>query len=259
MLYDDEYIERVIKGRYSEYVGQGEIHLNLLEKVLFYILKFGMIIIYGIIFVICRIPILSSLFETFARTYSRGAIGFYFRGAYYKNKLKRMGKNVFIDLGVTIWEPGNVEIDDYSHLDTYVTVLGGSKGHGYVQIGKYVHVTSYCVLSGRGGIKLGDYSGIAAGSKIFSATNYYENLAQPSNELLSLSGAAPPNKQYVIEKPVIIDDYAFIGLDSIVLPGVKIGKAAIVGANSLVIEDIPPFSIAVGSPAKVIKHRPQIQ
>jgi len=259
MLYDDEYIARAIKGHYADYDGKSEIHLNFLEKILLYILKFGMVISYGIIFVLCRIPILSSLFETFARTYSRGAVGFFLRGAYYKNRLKRMGRNVFIDLGVTIWEPGNVEIDDYSFFDTYITVLGGGKGHGFVQIGKYVDVASYCLIAGRGGIKLGDHIGIGAGSKILSGTHHYKDPTGEDNKLLGGSILEPADKHHVVEKPVTIEDYAWMGVNSTVLPGVKIGKAAVIGANSLVNEDIPPFSIAVGSPARVIKRRPQIQ
>jgi len=226
MLYDDEYIGRAIKGEYVEYNGEGEIHLNFLQKILLYILKFGMVISYGIIFVLCRLPLLSSLYETFARIYSRGAVGFFLRGAYYKNKLKRMGKNVFIDLGVTIWEPGNVEIDDCSYLDAYITVYGGGKGHGFVQIGKYVDIASHCVLAGRGGLKLGDHIGIGAGSKIISGTHHYKDPEGEDNKLFGGSILEPTDKHYVVEKPVTIEDYAWMGINCVVLPGVKIGKAA---------------------------------
>lgn len=47
----------------------------------------------------------------------------------------------------------------------------------------------------------------------------------------------------------------WIGTQSIILSGVKIGNGAVIGANSVVTSDIPPFAIAVGSPAKVIKYR----
>jgi acetyltransferase-like isoleucine patch superfamily enzyme len=253
VLYDDEYIIGAIRRDYS---GAAEIRPSIRERLFLYVLKFGMAVVYGLVFVVCRIPLLSSIFERFARTYSRGAVGFFLRGAYYKNRLKKMGRNVFIDLGVTIWMPENVEIGDYSHIDTYVTILGGARGHGGVQIGKCVHVVSSSVLSGRGGIHVGDYVSIAAGSKIYSATHYYENPEDRGGKLLSMSAAAPMDMQYVIEKPVVIEEYASIGLNSIVLPGVTIGKAAVIGAGSLVKTDIPPFGVAVGSPAKVIKQRP---
>lgn len=252
MLYDSEYIARAVKGRYQQ---EDEISLTFLDRLLIQFLKAGMVSCYLAIAILCRIPLLSSLYETFARSYSRGAVGFFLRGAYYKNKLKKMGKNVFIDVGVTIWEPGNVEIDDHSFIDTYVTILGGRKGHGFVQVGKYVEVASNCVLAGRGGIKLGDHVGIGAGGKIYSGSHLYRDPDREDTELLSGSILAPLDKQHVVEKPVIMEDYAWMGVNCAVIPGVTIGKGAVIGAGSVVNNDIPPFSIAVGSPAKVIKKR----
>ena len=52
---------------------------------------------------------------------------------------------------------------------------------------------------------------------------------------------------------VIIKDGAHIGIGAIIMPGVTIGEGAVIGAGSVVTKDIPPYSIAVGSPAKVIK------
>jgi acetyltransferase-like isoleucine patch superfamily enzyme len=252
-LYDDEYIMRGLKGSYQV---EDELHATFADRIGVAVLKSGMAICYVLICIICKVPILSSLYETFARSYSRGSVGFFLRGAYYKNRLKSMGKNVFIDVGVTIWQPGNVEIDDYSFVDTYVTILGGRKGHGYVKIGKYVEVASNCVLAGRGGIKLGDHVGLGAGSKIYSGTHLYKDPDREDTELMSGSILAPMDKQYVVEKPVIFEDYAWMGVNSAAIPGVTIGKGAIIGAGSVVNSDIPAFSVAVGSPAKVIKKRP---
>jgi acetyltransferase-like isoleucine patch superfamily enzyme len=54
--------------------------------------------------------------------------------------------------------------------------------------------------------------------------------------------------------PIKVCKNARIGAYSVILPGVTIGEGSIIGANSLVSEDIPPFSIAFGSPAKVIRQ-----
>ena len=51
----------------------------------------------------------------------------------------------------------------------------------------------------------------------------------------------------------VINDNVFIGVNSIVLPGVTIGKNSIIGAGSVVSSDIPEFSVACGNPAKVIR------
>ena len=55
------------------------------------------------------------------------------------------------------------------------------------------------------------------------------------------------------DRPVVIEDYAWIGMRSIILKGVTIGRGAIVGAGSVVTRDIPPFAVACGSPARVVK------
>lgn len=56
------------------------------------------------------------------------------------------------------------------------------------------------------------------------------------------------------ESHTVIEDNVFIGVNSVILPGVKIGKNSIIGASSVVTKDIPPLSLAVGNPAKVIKR-----
>lgn len=53
--------------------------------------------------------------------------------------------------------------------------------------------------------------------------------------------------------PIVIKDGAHLGIGSIVMPGVTIGKGAVIGAGAVVVNDIPDYSVAVGVPAKVIK------
>ena len=55
-------------------------------------------------------------------------------------------------------------------------------------------------------------------------------------------------------KKVVIEDYAWIGSQVVILPGVTIGKGAIIRAGSVVTKDIPPMTIAVGVPCKVIRQ-----
>jgi acetyltransferase-like isoleucine patch superfamily enzyme len=58
-----------------------------------------------------------------------------------------------------------------------------------------------------------------------------------------------------ISKEVVIEDDVWLGYNVIVLPGVTIGKGSVIGAGSVVSKDIPPYSIAIGNPARVIKKR----
>ena len=61
--------------------------------------------------------------------------------------------------------------------------------------------------------------------------------------------------------PVRVCAWADIGVNAVILPGVTVGQGAIVGAGSVVTEDVPPFSIVAGVPARVMRwrdgHRPE--
>lgn len=58
---------------------------------------------------------------------------------------------------------------------------------------------------------------------------------------------------YEKDAPVIIKDYAWIGMNSIILKGVTIGKGALIGAGSVVTKDVPDYHLACGNPAKIIR------
>jgi len=60
---------------------------------------------------------------------------------------------------------------------------------------------------------------------------------------------------HAISKPVTIEDYVFIGPRSVVLPGVKIGKGAIIAAGSVVTKNVPEYHVVGGVPAKFIRER----
>ena len=70
-----------------------------------------------------------------------------------------------------------------------------------------------------------------------------------------ISNNHDPYDRYVITcKPILIKEGAWVGAGATILPGVTVGKHAIIGANSVVSKDIPDYAVAVGCPAKVIKH-----
>lgn len=62
-------------------------------------------------------------------------------------------------------------------------------------------------------------------------------------------------QQGIITKPVHIKEGAFIGINVVIMPGVTIGKHAIVGASAVVTKDIPDYATAVGIPARIIKEK----
>lgn len=59
--------------------------------------------------------------------------------------------------------------------------------------------------------------------------------------------------------PVCIEDDVWVGGGTIILPGVTIGRGSTIGAGSVVTKSIPPYSVAVGSPARVVKTLPTVE
>ena len=105
-----------------------------------------------------------------------------------------------------------------------------------VKIGKNVTVMNGVLMMSAGGITIEDNVLIAANVQLISNNH-------------------DPYDRYVITcKPILIKEGAWIGAGATLLPGVTIGKNAIVGANSLVSKDVPDYGVSVGSPAKVIKY-----
>lgn len=107
-----------------------------------------------------------------------------------------------------------------------------------ILIGKTSHINSGCILDGRGGICIGDNVSIS----------FRTNLITGSHRVNSSSF------EYFTKK-IVIEDNVWIGINSTILPGVVIGKGAIVAACSVVTKDIPPMAIVAGIPAKIIGYR----
>lgn len=110
-------------------------------------------------------------------------------------------------------------------------------------------------------VEINDYVHIAAGEKVILGNNvliaskvFISDINHGSYTMEhSDSPDLPPAKRKLSTNPVFIEDNVWLGESVCVLPGVTIGKGSIIGSLSVVTKDIPPFSIAVGSPAKVVK------
>jgi len=233
-------------GLYDKKFVEEKAHIKGIK---YWVLYTVLIIPYLIVRILSIIPIISDFIFPLIN-YLPWFVGFFLRSVYYKQKLKSMGKNVLIDVGVVITNPENVTINNNSHIDTYVKIEGGKYG---VDIGSYCHICPQVVLQGEGKLKIGNYIAIAAGSKIYSASNYYKSNIKKKTDVC-MSSSAPEEMQIIIKKEIVIEDFAFVGMNTVVLPGVRIGKSAVIGASSCVIHDIPPKTVAVGCPARVIKN-----
>ena len=104
-----------------------------------------------------------------------------------------------------------------------------------IKIGKNVFINGNFLAMARGGITIEDDVQIAA------------------NVQLLTNNHAPYDRAVLTCRPIYIKKGAWIGAGATILPGVSIGKYAIVGAASVVTRDVPDFAVVVGNPAKIIK------
>ena len=121
-----------------------------------------------------------------------------------------------------------------------------------------MHFTSRILYTKR--VKLGynSFPGLSQGGYI-QARNGIEighNLRMgPNVGLVSSNHDIDDYDQWLKTDPIIIGDNVWIGMNSVVMPGITIGDNVVIGANSVVNKDIPANSIAVGNPCKVIKEK----
>ena len=131
----------------------------------------------------------------------------------------------------------NVRINSFCYL-----TVEGQKGH--IRIGDNSHVDSMCCLHGHGGLEIGQNCGLGSGTVV------YTQRAQIPSKKEERWIDFP-----IIFAKVIIEDDVAVGSGCTILPGVRIGKGANLGAGSLVGNDISAFSHVIGMPGKIIKKR----
>jgi maltose O-acetyltransferase len=139
------------------------------------------------------------------------------RAFFCKPLFKKFGENVDIGPRVEFFNVRNSEIGDNSGIGAYSSI-------GTIKIGNYVMMGTYCL--------------------IISQNHRFDDVSMPMCQ-----------QGFQEDKPVIIEDDVWIGSRVIILPGVRVGHGAIIGAGSVVTEDVEPYTIVGGNPAKVIGTR----
>lgn len=120
------------------------------------------------------------------------------------------------------------ELGDYSYINRYVSIT-------FTRIGKFVSIAPNVSI------------GLPEHNMVVSTHPFYHDK--------TLGGFTVKHRYYDKDDITVIGNDVWIGTHSVILKGVKIGDGAIIGAGSIVTKDVPPYSIVVGNPAKVLKYR----
>lgn len=142
-----------------------------------------------------------------------------FRFLIFKLALKNLGSNSMIDYGTYFRYPWKISIGNDVSINRGCEFFGA-----IVADGAYISIGNRCAL--------------APHVRVLSATHDYRSLDLPDQS-----------------KSVSIGNYVWIGAGATILPGVTIGDGAVVAASSVVTDDVAPFSIVGGNPARFIKFR----
>jgi maltose O-acetyltransferase len=123
-----------------------------------------------------------------------------------------------------------------------------------IEMGDRVAFNYGCYVNGFGGLTVGDRTFFGPYTMIHTANHEMDyTMIHTANHEMDL-GTPIPDQGWTT-KPVTVGADCWIGMGSIILPGVTIGEGCVIGAGSVVAKDLPDYSIAVGNPAKPLRDR----
>jgi acetyltransferase-like isoleucine patch superfamily enzyme len=157
----------------------------------------------------------------------------------------RLGRGAYIDQGVYLHAtPGGIRIGARTTVmhNTELHVFNfRDLPHASISIGSDTFIGESVVIRGQGGVDIGNSVLIAPGAKILAVNHCFSDVDRLVIEQgISASG-------------IVVEDGAWIGGGAVVLDGVTVGRGAVVGANAVVTRNVPPHTLVVGSPARVVR------
>ncbi len=141
-----------------------------------------------------------------------------------------------------------IHIGDDTVIGPHIALSAGMAPGQECPTERVVAIGNRCLI-GRGSGIVGHLS-IEIGDDVWTGHHVYitdQNHGYDDPEL-------PISRQIQPEQPVVIGDGSWLGHGTVVLPGARIGRHVVIGANSVVTGHIPDYTVAVGAPARVIKH-----
>lgn len=116
-----------------------------------------------------------------------------------------------------------------------------------VELGNSVYIGNNCVIqSAHGNIKIGNHVMLGPGVNLHGGNHVMNQVGVYMDQV---------QKNFGDDPDLIIEDDVWIGSNAIILGGVTVGRGSVVGAGTVVTKSVPPYSIVVGNPGKVIKKR----
>ncbi|QSW99641.1 CatB-related O-acetyltransferase [Haloterrigena alkaliphila] len=139
---------------------------------------------------------------------------------------------------------GNIRLGPHSKLSTGCVLMGD------IEIGEWTNINQNTEVVGE--VSFGKYCAIAR-DVLFQQKNH--QTSKPAMQMRFYNKVLDSKLEHVSSGPISVGNDVWIGARSIILSGVDIGDGAVIGAGSIVTEDVEPYSVVAGVPAKHIKYR----
>jgi len=147
-------------------------------------------------------------------------------------------------------DTSKIKIGSETHIRAQLLVFPNG---GQISIGNQCYVGENSRVWSMDSIKIGDRVMISHNVNIHDSGSHSISAKERNLHFLEIIRVTHPKiLPNVSHAPVIIENDVWIGFNSIIFQGVTIGEGAIVGAQSLVVHDVPPYSIVMGNPAMII-------
>ncbi len=165
------------------------------------------------------------------------------RRAIWRALARSFGCSVTIGAGVGFKHPETFEIGDGVFIGSQSYIQG--RFDGRCHIGDHVWIGPQSYFDARD-LVLDDHVGWGPGARVLGSAH------------TGIPVDVPVIETDLIIKPVHVEAWADIGTNAVLLPGVTVGRGSIVGAGAVVTEDVPPFAIVAGVPARFIRWRDDV-
>jgi acetyltransferase-like isoleucine patch superfamily enzyme len=196
-----------------------------------------------------------------------GAFGLLLRKLFYPMLFQRVGKGVSIGRSITIRHPAKIKLGRRVVIDDYCVIDARGAGDQGITIGDDVFIGRAVTIQSKvGAISIGDKVSIGSGSSLIAQGGIIIDEMVNIAGICNFSGGAYQvgrdsaslrEHGKVTKGPIHIEKKCRFGMGAMVLDGVHVKEGTIVGAMSLVSEDLPEYSVAAGIPAKVKYRRDQ--
>lgn len=128
------------------------------------------------------------------------------------------------------------------------------QSQGFCKIGKHVKIGNSTTIQCVNKVEIGDYTIIADNVVITDNNNHPISPTYRKEWALNYSDSSLSLWKHSVSKPTIIEQNVWVGANSRICKGVRIGEGSIIAASSIVTKDVPPFCIVAGNPARIVKN-----